>query len=653
MLKLTSTGREMSTEEMGVDLLDACYEDMGYARYVVRMTSKLNITNSVLNFRDSNYGNSILHYLAYDDLDDATRMLLEGGAYCNITNYNDETPLHWAARVGSLKVAEVLLEHGININAQDVTGGTALHSAVSVGNPDIIPFLIANGCDLECQDGDGMNAIQVVEQCMANTESKEKNSGYHACMFMLTRQQKHGHAAIHHRKPQFRKTATRRADEEVPAMETQVDTSMLRTAAAELGLVTRLDMVTDDKGVDPRAALETKGDDSTDVVKNEITQHFQSHATSQGTQRRMSVSINAVQLASSAGESELGGIVFPKSPPRKQSTLAFWSSSGRSDFSTSKEPVMDVYRKQILAQKKALEAMKQSFYAPAAYIPFAPLGAERLDIYLCVEQCADCHTHRMSLWHDVAKYISAGDALLRAAVVAVWKQGYPCRVFASKAKPSRPRVGALELTIALRIGKSVTKLRQKVNENSPYGEDKTVVKMDPKLKGWYTHTAFSKLDTRTWPAPEAAAGAAIDFIDQALIDAGEAVVKSRSGQQDQLRYEQVQSWARRLFGKELNGITAPSGGGGVRPFASSGDDNTVATATTANSLTSSQASLKRAKSADKANNDIQTLQAAAYVKSTNGCDMEENERNQYEAKAKEHFLVFDGRIASGKNKSRR
>ena len=92
--------------------------------------------NKVLNYKEEVFGNSILHFMAYDDLNDSAKLLLENGAEVNNRNINEETPLHWAARVGSLKTMEVLVMYHANVNAADITNGTALHSAAAAGMPD-------------------------------------------------------------------------------------------------------------------------------------------------------------------------------------------------------------------------------------------------------------------------------------------------------------------------------------------------------------------------------------------------------------------------------------------------------------------------------------------------------------------------------------
>lgn len=82
-----SSAMENASGNAGLRLLDACLDDVQYARYL--LTSKrahdLEIRRKV-NWKDPQSGNSILHLMAYSDLDDAADLLLSHGAQPNIKN---------------------------------------------------------------------------------------------------------------------------------------------------------------------------------------------------------------------------------------------------------------------------------------------------------------------------------------------------------------------------------------------------------------------------------------------------------------------------------------------------------------------------------------------------------------------------------------
>lgn len=76
-----------SSGSAGLRLLDACFDDVAYARYLLqsRLPADRNIRNKV-DWKDQNSGNSILHCLCYSDLVAPVKLLLEHNADPNIRN---------------------------------------------------------------------------------------------------------------------------------------------------------------------------------------------------------------------------------------------------------------------------------------------------------------------------------------------------------------------------------------------------------------------------------------------------------------------------------------------------------------------------------------------------------------------------------------
>ena len=68
------------TTENGLELLDACLDDLAFARILVVKDS------NHVDWKDSDTGISILHSLVYNELDKPVRLLLKHGANPNITN---------------------------------------------------------------------------------------------------------------------------------------------------------------------------------------------------------------------------------------------------------------------------------------------------------------------------------------------------------------------------------------------------------------------------------------------------------------------------------------------------------------------------------------------------------------------------------------
>jgi ankyrin repeat protein len=128
-------------------------------------------------------------------------LLLDHGANVESRNYDEATPLMWAAEHGSTEVVRallgrgadveardkyggtaliraacecaiidmpetlesmrLLLEKGANVNARDTDGGTALMAAASAGRTQNMTLLLDNGAQIELKDKDGNTALLV------------------------------------------------------------------------------------------------------------------------------------------------------------------------------------------------------------------------------------------------------------------------------------------------------------------------------------------------------------------------------------------------------------------------------------------------------------------------------------------------------------
>ena len=62
----------------------------------------------------------------------AFKLLLQSGARVDATDYNNDTPLSWAARKGNLDVINLLLQYNASVNIRNLRGDTPLSRAVAI-----------------------------------------------------------------------------------------------------------------------------------------------------------------------------------------------------------------------------------------------------------------------------------------------------------------------------------------------------------------------------------------------------------------------------------------------------------------------------------------------------------------------------------------
>jgi ankyrin repeat protein len=71
----------------------------------------------------------------------------------------DDTPLHFAAFWGDIKIGKLLLDAGANPNIHGECGYTPLHEAVIRKNSEFVTLLLAHGASKELRDEDGLTPV--------------------------------------------------------------------------------------------------------------------------------------------------------------------------------------------------------------------------------------------------------------------------------------------------------------------------------------------------------------------------------------------------------------------------------------------------------------------------------------------------------------
>lgn len=108
----------------------------------------------------NNAGRTALHEVALSEAESAAYaagVLLQLGAFVDVTDHWGNTPLHLSLLGHRIGIAETILKHGGRriINEKNMDGATALHEASRVGFKKGVELLIENGADMTLTDNDG------------------------------------------------------------------------------------------------------------------------------------------------------------------------------------------------------------------------------------------------------------------------------------------------------------------------------------------------------------------------------------------------------------------------------------------------------------------------------------------------------------------
>ena len=87
----------------------------------------------------------------------------------NPTDVNDrsilgETPLHFAAVSGDVRVGKILLDAKANPNVHGEYGNTPLHEAVGQKKYEFVKLLLAHGASKELKNDDNTTPVEYAEQ---------------------------------------------------------------------------------------------------------------------------------------------------------------------------------------------------------------------------------------------------------------------------------------------------------------------------------------------------------------------------------------------------------------------------------------------------------------------------------------------------------
>ena len=110
---------------------------------------------------------------ALNDTARLQELIYEDPEVVDATDDYGMTPLHWAARAGSIECAEILLERGVLVNPLNKVRRTPLQLAAEEDQADMIRLLARNGADLNTQDRKGRTPLHraTYEGCVEAAEA--------------------------------------------------------------------------------------------------------------------------------------------------------------------------------------------------------------------------------------------------------------------------------------------------------------------------------------------------------------------------------------------------------------------------------------------------------------------------------------------------
>ncbi|XP_039274455.1 uncharacterized protein LOC120348408 [Styela clava] len=111
-----------------------------------------------VNTVDAHNSRSPLHYAA-EICADCVKILLKHGAYPDVRDGDDHTPLHWAAYKNRFECAKYLLESKATVNALSINTDQPLHFAAMRGSYECIELLLDYGADVTVKNCAGKTPL--------------------------------------------------------------------------------------------------------------------------------------------------------------------------------------------------------------------------------------------------------------------------------------------------------------------------------------------------------------------------------------------------------------------------------------------------------------------------------------------------------------
>ena len=108
-------------------------------------------------------GSSVLHYAVLGQNAEALHSLLQQTDQISISNDLNETPLHWACRLGDSFIVSLLLIHGADVDYPDLENNTPMHWAAEEGHENVLRILKKAGADPNFRNNENQTPKELLE----------------------------------------------------------------------------------------------------------------------------------------------------------------------------------------------------------------------------------------------------------------------------------------------------------------------------------------------------------------------------------------------------------------------------------------------------------------------------------------------------------
>jgi ankyrin repeat protein len=568
--------------------------------------------DKVINWKDNESGNSILHTLAYTNSSSQIKLMLDNGADIDSKNNNGETALHWSIKTNSLESAIILIEYNANINAKDLSNSTPLHYA-AMGSPEMVSLLLRKGADDNCRDKDGKTPLDIASegdddefiaikvllqrnkndkhtnkkitlkpmnnnallslQYIANNDSEhhhhqhqqQQHQQQHQQHQQQQHQQQHQQQQHHH---QQHRQQQQQHQQQQHQLKKSTKTDLERSSSEKFlkfnsphkanGISQTISDQNDNKLqraesepmmiTIPLSLLEEKKIDIKEFLPSPIISNKKKALHEPNVRYLSNSALDKIRTLRMMRKTKPKGPVFAircierplnekyidNNPPEDHfnfnTTLIVKDQAKIVAFApallglpTVSNPNLDPSSTADFSKMNGkVSANIQYMFTEPSYIPYLPLTPTHGDIYICIEQCCDCHLHGYCLWHDEDRYNSCAEHYLLQLVRLIFKKAPPVRVHAYKVKPDRCRIGAFEITVAV------------WTDQNNCGQ-------------WIVNTLFSKLHSLTWPTDASVLRAMELFLNIYVKEYSPSLLKVENVDMLFEAGESINKWGSKLF----------------------------------------------------------------------------------------------------------